>query len=194
VSTSSGRGDSACCETELGAQVQIGEVVCYKTQYGLKVSLCNSVKCETSRGLKHTINGVSLGNGSFDNKCASSPIEFKFSIPIGQSKEFVGIVAGRVWACEYSGSEEALIRRSTLTSQGTANWTNGTTCPCCQNYNYAEEGTTCPPGKILKAVGSYQCPEGSRTCYKCDEASGSGPTPFMAMSEMSSIFDLLDDI
>jgi hypothetical protein len=144
------------------------------------------------------VNGRDFGSGSSDNKCASSPLEFKFSLPIGESKEFVGIVVGRVWACGDIGpllpGQSNQIRRQSLTSQDTATWTNDTTCPCCKYYNYEEEGATCPPSKTLKAVGKYQCPEGQRTCYKCDEASGSGPVLFMAMDEISSIFDLLDDI
>jgi hypothetical protein len=198
VSTSSSSGSTSCCENDLVADVQIGEVICYKTQYGLKVSVCNGAQCETTRGLKHTVNGRDLGNGSSENKCASSPLEFKFSTPLGSSIEFKGKVAGRVWSCGEVGpllpGQSNQIRRETLTSENTATWTNTTKCPCCQNYNYSEEGATCPEGKTLKAVGSYQCPEGSRTCYKCEEASGSGPALFMAMDEISSIFDLLEDI
>ena len=196
VSTSSA-GDASCCETDLGAKVNIGKLICYKTQYGLMVSLCNSAKCETTRGLKHTIvsslGTKDLGNGSFDNKCASSPLEFKFSTPLGSTHNFTGTVTGRVWAC--GDGEDGSIRRETITSQDTATWTNDTKCECCKNYNYEEEGGECPEGQTLKAVGQYQCPEGQRTCYKCEEASGTGgPATFMAMDELLSILDLLDDI
>ena len=195
VSTSSSSADTDCCETDLGAQVNIGKLICYKTEYGLMVSLCNSAQCETTSNLEHTVNGRDMGNGSFNNRCASSPLEFKFSIPIGGSIEYVGVVAGRVWACEDSGETESLIRRSNLTSQNTATWTNNTKCECCKAHNFEEEDSDeCPEGQTLKAVGQFQCPEGQRTCYKCGEDSGSGPVLLMAMDEMLSILDLLDDI
>jgi hypothetical protein len=43
-------------------------------------------------------------------------------------------------------------------------------CPCCDAYGLEEIGPTetCAEGRTLLGQGQFSCPEGKRTCYKCE--------------------------